>query len=261
MVKNNNQLTINNINKLTIKYLIKINFHVNFNKLTSEHRLNYLFKGSVNNLYVYNVNKLIWILKYFFFNLINLFKTRQNILIISNININKFDNLLDNSIYHKNNINLKYYLNIISSINNVWYNGLISNWKVVYQLINKIFFSKKERYKSERYTKLKKILNSFEHRHYVPFIPDFILFLDINKKWLKETLRLNIPVLGLISNNIYNINSFLYYIIGNTNSLYSFEFLFSLIELSILKSIYLEQKLFKLYIIKKIISKIKNTVV
>lgn len=47
------------LNKLTINFLIKIDFYKNFNSLNSETKINSLFFGKFNKYYLYNIQKII----------------------------------------------------------------------------------------------------------------------------------------------------------------------------------------------------------
>jgi len=251
----NKLTTTKNLDKITIQFLMKINFHLNKKNLSLNEQMNTLIFGKYNHLYIFNIQKLIWYLKYFYYNLTSLFKERYNILIVNNINIKIFDEILKDTIFFNNNSKFKNYLNITGMVNNTWYNGLISNWKIVYDLINKIMNSQTNLTSKE--LKTKQILNSFKHRLASPSVPDLLLFFDINKKGLKESLKLNLPIISY-TNNVTNSDNFLYYVLGNTKSLYSIEFILTLIELSIINSIYLEQKTFKLILLKKIYKLLKQ---
>lgn len=255
-IQNTNSMnTTKNLDKITIQFLMKINFHLNQKNLSLNEQMNTLIFGKYNHLYIYNVQKLIWYLKYFFYNLTALFKERYNVLIVNNINITIFDEMLKNTVFFNQNSKFKNYLNITGIVNNNWYNGLISNWKIVYDLINKIMNNNSKL--TSKQTKIKKILNSFKHRLSSPSVPDLLFFFDINKKGLKESLKLNLPIISY-TNNISNSDNFLYYVLGNTKSIYSIEFILTMIELSIINSIYLEQKIFKLVLLKKIYKLLKQ---
>lgn len=240
----------NNLNKLVVNFLIKIDFYKNVNSINSHSKINSLFFGKYKNFYLYNVNKMIWALRYFFFNLINFFNKRLNLLLVNNTNSKLFDNLLKLFLESKeNNLMLKY-INIIGFLDKSWYNGLISNWKIIYNLISKLFFYKQNNLKKKEIS-LKKILDGIKFRNINTVIPDSVLFLDKHEKALEESLSLNIPAIGFIDNTI-NPKYFLYYNINNLNSKHSLFFLLNIIELSIIKSIYNDQKLLKILILKKI---------
>lgn len=255
MVKNTNLTSTQNLDKITIQFLMKINFHLNHKNLSINQQMNTLIFGKYNHLYIYNIQKLIWYLKYFFYNLTALFKERYNILIINNMKLSVLNDIFKNTIFFNHNTKFKNYLNIVGLVNNSWYNGLISNWKIVYELINKLNYNTTKL--TNKQLKIKNILNNFKYRLSNPSVPDLLLFFDINKKGLKESLKLNLPIISY-TDNISNSDNFLYYVLGNTKSIYSIEFILTLIELSVINSIYLEQKIFKLILLKKIYKILKK---
>jgi len=249
------QLNNYKLNKLTINFLIKIDFYKTTNFLNPDTKINSIFIGKFKNHYLYDIQKIIWHLKYFFFNLVNLFKERYNIIVVNNIKFKAFNNILKDLTIYKNQTKFNKFVNFIGIINNTWYNGIISNWKVIYNLINKIFFDKK--LNKSKYLKLKKIFDNLKLRNFSSPIPDLVLFIGSNSKGLKESLKFNLPLLSFIDNNA-NLNFFLYYALGNIKSFDSLNFLLNILELSVYKSIFIEQKTFRILILKKILTNLKQ---
>jgi len=94
-------------------------------------------------------------------------------------------------------------------------------------------------------------------RNFSSPIPDLVLFIGSNSKGLKESLKFNLPLLSFIDNNT-NLNFFLYYALGNIKSFDSLNFLLNILELSVYKSIFIEQKTFRILILKKILNNLKQ---
>ena len=59
MVKNTNLTSTQNLDKITIQFLMKINFHLNHKNLSINQQMNTLIFGKYNHLYIYNIQKLI----------------------------------------------------------------------------------------------------------------------------------------------------------------------------------------------------------
>ena len=57
---------------------------------------------------------------------------------VNNIKFKAFNNILKDLTIYKNQTKFNKFVNFIGIINNTWYNGIISNWKVIYNYCKKI---------------------------------------------------------------------------------------------------------------------------
>jgi small subunit ribosomal protein S2 len=107
-----------------------------------------------------------------------------------------------------------------------WVGGLFSNWKITLDFIKHIHQSKKVH--SKRYQKYLYYLKNINNLKKNP-IPDFLLVLNSNDDVIKESINLQIPILGLIDSNI-NPDNFLYKIFGNNDSIKNIYFFFNFLK-------------------------------
>ena len=235
---------------LTTNILINLKFHIGHDKDLTNIKMNSYIFGYKNNTSILHIEKIFWKLKYFYYNIIQIFEESNTLFINSTKSQLPLDIYLTNI---NNNIFMRYKsynkLYINGFLNKKWIYGILSNWQ---ELLLKI---KKNKNKNIKSKKLQNFLNIIKHKNNSLFFPDFILMLQQDKSALNEILRSRLPIFGLIDNadNPYFYNSF---ITANKSSFETIEFLFSILIISLKNNIFKEQNLFY----KMLFYKIKNII-
>ena len=240
------------LNNLTFELLIKKRFHFDFNFKETHKKMNSYIFGRRQNIIIYNIEKILWKMKYLFYNLTQLFFERNNFLIFATNQNIPFHDLINNFLTNINMDKSSYNKFILLGfLDKKWVNGIISNWTVIFKLISNLKKYIKTRQPAKKYKRLLYYLQGLRRRWPHPIVPDFILTLDCDKKGVLESIKQNIPLLGFV-NKKWDPQFFLYPILGNSNSLQSVKFFLNFLIFCLKQSFFKEQELLYLYILKKI---------
>lgn len=238
--------------KLTLDHLIRLRSHIGHHSRFLDKKMNSYIIGLKDNIAIHDLEKSWYFLKTFYYNISRCFFFRNSFFFVgTNSNLpREFVNelLTDKFLLKKNNINSFY---MIGYIHKKWIGGVLSNWNIVYNFIQMILKYKKGKWVSKRHMRLFKNLKGLWLRDAHPSFPDFIFIIDGNKYAFKESISLDIPVLGIVDSNV-NPNLFSLSILGNDDSLENIHFFVSLIENAILQGRLQEQEVFIMYLLTKI---------
>ena len=129
----------NQLDTITIKYLLKVRVHLGRHQKQLEQKINSYLYGIKHNISIFNIEKIFWILRHFFQNLINFFNEQNSFFIVateSKLPIKQFLRAFEkNKIFQYSIYNT---LHFDGFIQHKWLNGLFSNWKIIFNLLKKI---------------------------------------------------------------------------------------------------------------------------
>lgn len=235
-----------------LTHLIENRLHIGHNEKNLARKMNSYNFAIRHNISILDLRKTIWSLNYVFYNFSELFYYRNNILFVETEGLLPIKTLLEN--YQQNNLVLSNnFLKNAGFVQKEWVKGLLSNWKVVYDLLK---YKKKINNKS--FLRKFNALLGLKKKQNQPLLPDFIFVCNVNNNWaLKEMLKAKIPLFGLVDSNM-NPEFFLYSITGNNDSIESVKFCLSLLILSQKESMIQERKVLYYLILIKIKQIIKK---
>ncbi len=212
--------------KLILIKLINSTMYLSSSKQLINKNLTYFFLGFRNNKLIFNLYYSLLILKQFIFFAINLLQNGGNFLICNN-------SFLIESIFE-----YIYYLPQ-GFILGMPFGGLLTNKK------NLVLKLKSVNYGFYNFTKINEetkekilycermIYNQFFEKNYYNYclLPSCLIIFDLNSYIFYEASKLNIPILGLVT-NIEKLNTIIFPILFNNESIYSlFLFLIFLNEI------------------------------
>ncbi len=244
--------------KLTFQHFIQNRLHLGHKAKNLNPKMNSYIFGIRHQIAIIDVEK-IWLpLRYFYFNLVNMFSKRTSFFLLSTNKNLPMDYIIDNFLKEYSNINKETDLYINGYSTQKWVGGMLSNWNVIYQLIKYIKKLKKNNKQiPTHYRKYLYYLKGVEKKKLKPLLPDFVLVLHPNKEALNEIISLKIPFMGMVDSNT-NPDNYLYHFFGNDDSLENIEFFFEFIKDALKEGRIKEQEYFFYLILSKIKTKLQE---
>jgi len=237
------------LHNLSLKHLIKIRSHLGHKHNSLNSKLNSYIYGVRHNINIYDIEKLWKPYRYLFYSLVeNIYKRNSFFLVGTNKNL-PMESILSKFIYkftnNEKNHNLFYMKGYIIE---KWVGGLFSNWKITLNFLE--YIKKSPKINKKRYQRYLHYLKGINNLKKNP-VPDFLLVLHAEDNILKESVDLQIPILGLVDTNM-DPDYFLYKFFGNNDSIENIQFLFEFIEEAIKEGRLKEQQLFFFYLLVKL---------
>lgn len=237
------------LHNLSLKHLIKIRSHLGHKNNILNTKINPYIYGTRHNINIFDIEKLWKPYRYLFYSLVeNISKRNSFFLVGTNKNL-PMDSLISKFIKklssNKKNNKLFY---IKGYIIEKWIGGLFSNWKITLNFLK--YIRKSPKINKKRYKKYLHYLKGINTVQKNP-IPDFLLVLHADETVLKESINLQIPILGLVDTNM-DPDFFLYKFFGNNDSIENIQFLFEFIEEAVKEGRLKEQQLFFFYLLIKL---------
>lgn len=237
------------LHNLSLKHLIKIRSHLGHKHNNLNSKVNSYIYGVRHNVDIFDIEKLWKPYRYLFYSLVeNIYKRNSFFLVGTNKNL-PMDSIMSNFInkFTTNKKNYKLFY-IKGYIIEKWIGGLFSNWKITLNFLE--YIKKSPKIKKKRYKKYLHYLKGIKNFQKNP-TPDFLLVLHADETILKESVDLQIPILGLVDTNM-DPDFFLYKFFGNNDSIENIQFLFEFIEEAIKEGRLKEQQLFFFYLLIKL---------
>lgn len=236
-----------------LTHLIDNRLHIGHHEKNLARKMNSYNFAIRHDISIMDLRKTIWSLNYVFYNFTELFYYRNNILFVETEGVLPIKSLLET--YQQNNLILSNnFINEAGFVQKEWVKGLLSNWKIIYDLL------KHKNHKKGNKTLTRKLnaLSGLKKKQNQPLLPDFIFVCNVNNSWaFKEMIKAKIPLFGLVDSNM-NPEFFLYSILGNNDSIESIKFCLSLLMLSQKESMLQERKMLYYLILIKIKQVIKK---
>ena len=226
---------------LSWNHLLKVRSHLGHKNNKLNTKLNSYIYGTRHNVNIFDIEKIWKPFRYLFYSLVENVYKRNTFFLIGTSNNFPMDLIIKNFIksLSKNEIN-QYTFYIKGYISDKWVNGLFSNWKITLEFIK--YMKNSTKVNSKRYKKYLHYLKDINEWKDNP-TPDFLLSLNSNEDAIKESINLQIPIIGLIDSNT-DPSYFLYKLFTNKESVQNIDFFLNFIKEAIKEGRAKEQELF-----------------